>query len=363
MLRDPAFKRAYAVIMAGGCGTRFWPLSRRNHPKQLLALFEQSTLLEQTVNRIRPVIPPERTYVFTNKVIQKKVRQLLPGLPPDNIVAEPASRNTAPTLGVAAWEIYRRDPEGIMVVLPADQTIGKPAVFRQVLGSACRVASVGERSVVIGLKPTRPETGFGYVRLGKREKVVAGHGVFRVKSFTEKPSLAKARRYLSSGQHLWNGGIFVWKASTLIRNFERFRPEMATLLERIAEGGGTRSRAFGQLFPKFERISIDYALMEKISDIYAVPANIGWNDVGSWTVAYELSKHDTEKNARPGNSLSFDSQGNLVVSPKKFVATLGVHNLVIVETDHALLVCDRARSQDVGKLVEKLGQLGRDDLL
>ena len=363
MAQDPAFKRAYAVIMAGGSGTRFWPLSRCNHPKQLLTLFDRNTLLEQTVARIQPVIPPERTYIFTNKAIQRKVRRLLPGIPRDHIVAEPASRNTAPTLGVAALEIARRDPEGIMLVLPSDQSIAKPAVFRRVLGSACRVAATEGRSVVLGLKPARPETGFGYVRLGRREGKVAGHEVFRVDNFTEKPSLTEARRYVSSGRYLWNGGIFVWKASTLIRNFERFRPEMASRLARIAKAGGIRSRAFRPLFLKFEKISIDYALMEVISDIHAVPADIGWNDVGSWAVAYELSKRDSEKNVRPGGSLSLDSEGNLVVSPKKFVAMVGVRDLIIVETDDALLVCARDRSQAVGKVVQELDRLGRTDLL
>lgn len=358
--RDPVFKRAYAVILAGGSGTRFWPLSRRNHPKQLLALFGQRTLLEQTVARIQPAIPPERIFVFTSEVILKKVRRLLPGV---HIIAEPASRNTAPTLGVAAFEVARRDPEGIMVVLPSDQIVAKPAEFRKILGSACRVAATPGRSVVLGLKPSRPETGFGYLRLGQSKGRVAGHEVFRVRNFTEKPSLARARRYVASGRYLWNGGIFIWKAATLIENFKRFRPQMADRLARIAESGGVESRGFRRLFPRFEKISIDYALMEVIPDIYAVPADIGWNDVGSWAVAHELSKQDADRNVLPGGSLSLDSQGNLVVSPRKFVATVGVHDLVIVETDDALLVSARDRSQDVGKVVQKLQGLGRDSLL
>jgi mannose-1-phosphate guanylyltransferase len=265
MATDPVFKHTYAVIMAGGSGTRFWPLSRREHPKQLLTLFGESSLLEQTVARIQPVISLDRMYIFTSGPILKKVRRLLPGIPSGQIVGELASRNTAPTLGVAAQEIARRDPEGLMVVLPSDQIIAKPGVFRHVLGSACRVASTAGRSVVLGLKPTRPDTGFGYVRLGRREGKVAGHEVFHVDNFTEKPMLAVARRYIASGRYLWNGGMFIWKASTLIENFERFQPEMASQLRQIADAGGVRSCAFRRLYPKFQKISIDYALMEKIS--------------------------------------------------------------------------------------------------
>jgi mannose-1-phosphate guanylyltransferase len=363
MATDPVFKHTYAVIMAGGSGTRFWPLSRRKSPKQLLTLFGKDSLLEQTVARIQPVIPWSHIYIFTSEVILRKVRQLLPRIPSHQIVGEPAARNTAPTLGVAAHEIARRDPEGLMVVLPSDQIIAKPVVFRQVLGAACRVGSTAGRSVVLGLKPTRPDTGFGYIRLGRREGKVAGHEVFHVESFTEKPTLAVARRYVSSGRYLWNGGMFIWKASTLIENLQRFQPEMASQLRQIADAGGARGRAFRRLYPKFQKISIDYALMEKISNLYALPADIGWNDVGSWAVVYELTNQDSEKNVRPRASLSLDSHGNMVVSPKKYVVTIGVHDLIVVESDDALLVCARDGSQEVGKAVQKLERLGRYDLL
>ena len=349
--------------MAGGRGTRFWPLSRGRHPKQLLTLFGRRSLLEQTLARLQPIIPPDRIYIFTSAPLLRNIRRLLPRLPSHQILGEPASRNTAPTLAVAAQEIARRDPDGVMMILPSDQIIAKPALFRRVLAVACTVASRPGRSVVLGLKPTRPDTGFGYIRLGRQEGRVAGQEVFRVEKFTEKPALAVARRYVASERYLWNGGIFVWKAATLLENFQRFQPEMAGLVRQIADAGGIRSGAFRRLYPKFQKISIDFAIMEKVRDIYAVPADIGWNDVGSWAVVYELSGQDRQGNVRSGAGFSLDSRRNMVVSPKKFVVTVGVHDLVIVDVEDALLVCARERSQDVGKAVQELERMGRDDLL
>jgi mannose-1-phosphate guanylyltransferase len=364
MAQDSSFEHAYAVVMAGGSGTRFWPLSRRKRPKQLLELFGRGTLLEQTIARLRPVIPPERVYVFTNELLWREVRRSLPEIPSSQIVAEPASRNTAPTLGVAAQEILRRDPAGLMVALPSDHVIAKPAEFRQALRAACRVASTQGRSVLLGLRPTRPDTGYGYVRLGPRQGRVAGQEIFRVEKFTEKPLLVTARRYVASGRYLWNGGIFIWRASTLLGNFQRFQPRMARQLARIATAGGVRARgAFRRRFPRLAKISIDYALMEKIPEIFAVAADIGWNDVGSWAVVYELASKDGEGNLRPRRSLSLDSRGNMIVSPHKFVVTVGVQDLVIVDTADALLVCARARSQEVGKAVQELERRGWQELL
>lgn len=364
MTQKSLFAHAYAVVMAGGSGTRFWPLSRRKHPKQLLELFGRGTLLEQTVERLRPLIPPEHVYVYTNELVWREVCRRLPQIPRAQIVAEPASRNTAPTLGVAAHEICRRDPQGLMVVLPADHTIAKPAEFLRVLRAGCETADVAGRSVVIGLKPTRPDTGFGYVRLGAREARVGGQDIYRVEKFTEKPVLVVARRYVASKRYLWNGGMFIWRASTLLENFAKYQPRMADQLARLAAAGGVRSaKTFRRLFPQFEKISIDYALMEKIPDIRAVAADIGWNDVGSWAVVYGLSAKDSKDNVRPQRSLCLDSRGNMIVAKRSFVVTVGVQNLVIVETDDALLICARERSQEVGKAVQALEKSGLKVLL
>lgn len=354
----PEFAHAYAVILAGGSGTRFWPLSRKRHPKQLLELFGRGTLLEQTVERIRNIIPPARTYVFTSQLVRGEIVRRLPQVPRRQIIAEPAARNTAPAIGLAAHEILRRDPDGLMVVLPSDHVITKPAAFRQVLRTGCRFAATGGRTVVVGLKPTHPETGYGYVRLGPEE----GEKIFRVLQFTEKPPAETAARYVATGDYLWNGGMFIWRASTLLQNLERFQPKMAAGLERISRAGGGQ-RVLRRLYPRLEKISVDYALMEKISGVYAVAAEIGWSDVGSWAAAYELNLKDRERNVRPPGSLTLGAQGNLIVSPRKFVVAVGVRDLVIVETEDALLISSLTRSQDVGKAVAELERLGLKDLL
>lgn len=364
MASQSAAAHIYGVVMAGGSGTRFWPLSRRKHPKQLLELFGTGTLLEQTVERLRPLIPPERVYIYTNELVLAEVRRRLPQIPREQIVAEPASRNTAPTLGVAAHELLRRDPNSIMVVLPADHVIARQAEFIRVLRAGCEVAGNKGKSVVIGLKPTRPETGFGYVRIGEREARIAGQEIYRVVSFKEKPPLPAAKRYVASKRYLWNGGMFIWRASTLLANFARHQPRMAKQLEQLTAAGGVRApKAFRRLFPQFEKISIDFAIMEKISDIHAVAADIGWNDVGSWAVVYELSAKDNQENVRPPRSLCLDSRGNIIVAKRSFVVTVGVQDLVIVETDDALMVCARDRSQDVGKAVQAMEKADLQTLL
>jgi len=364
MRRDHDFEHAYAVILAGGSGTRFWPLSRRKRPKHLLHLLGRSTLLEQTVARVRPIIPAERTYVFTNELLYREISRCLHGIPMHQIVAEPVARNTAPSIGLAAHEILRRDAEGLMVVLPSDHIIRKPAEFRQVLRAACRWAAVEGRSVTIGLQPTRLDTGFGYIRKGRHAARIVGQDIYEADRFTEKPPLPTARRYLASGRYLWNGGMFIWRASTLLDNLARCQPEMACGLAQIARAGGIRGgTTLRRVFPKFEKISIDYALMEKISNVFVVAAHIGWSDLGTWAVAYELQRKDDTANVRPRQSLCLDSRGNLIVSPRKFVVTVGVDDLVIVETDDALLVAARDRSQDVGKAVRELERLGLQRLL
>jgi len=362
-LNDSPLGRAYAVILAGGSGTRFWPLSRRKRPKQLLELFGRGTLLEQTLARLEGTIPSERIYIFTNELIQGEIVQRLPAIPREQIVAEPAARNTAPTIGLAAHEICRRDADGLMVVLPSDHVITKQAEFIGVLGAGCRFATKG-RLVTVGLKPTEPHTGYGYVRMGSLAERSDGQEVFQVLEFVEKPDLPTARRYVDSGQYLWNGGMFIWRASTLLHNLEKLQPAMAGGLAEIARNGGVGSVPnLRRLYPGLEKISIDYAVMEKASDVFVIAADIGWSDVGSWSVAYDLHDKDEDGQVRPAHSLSMNSRGNMIFSPKKYVVTVGVDDLIIVETEDALLVCKRQSSQDVGKAVQEIERLGLSELL
>src|SRR5215472_6652180 len=355
MTRDSIFDHAYAVILAGGSGTRFWPASRRERPKQLLeGVFGAGTLLERTAERIQALIPPERTFVFTNTLLREKIAALLPRIPPRQIIAEPAARNTAPSLGLAAQEVLRLDPEGMMVVLPSDHLIAKPAVFRRAIGAALRWAWTEGRSLLIGLKPTSAHTGFGYIRRRDLAAHLEGQKIYRVQSFKEKPSAALAAKYAASGDYLWNGGMFVWRASTLLENLRRFKPELARGLERIAQAGGAQSaKTLARVYPKLEKISIDYAVAEKADHVYVVAADLGWSDVGSWSEVYALRPKDAQGNVRPRRSFCLDAEGNLIVADK-FVTAVGVRNLIIVDTPDAIVVTDRSRAQDIGKAVAEM---------
>jgi len=359
MASDSTLNHAYAVILAGGSGTRFWPVSRRQRPKQLLeGVFGPGTLLERTMARLGSLIPPERIYIFTNTLLKKQIEGLLPQIPPEQIVAEPAARNTAPTLGLAAHEIFRRDPAGIMVVLPSDHLIAKPVMFRRVLRAALRWANTEGRSVLVGLKPTSAHTGFGYLQKGELAGEFQGQRIYKVESFKEKPSAHVAQRYVASGRYLWNGGMFVWRASTLIANLIRFKPKMARGLGRIAESGGATSiNVLNRVYPRLEKISIDYAVAEKADEVYAVAADIGWSDVGSWSEVYALRPKDVEGNARPRHSFCLKAKGNLIVSDM-FVAAVGVRDLIIVQTSDAILVGNRHQAQDVGKAVAAMESKG-----
>ena len=355
-------KHAYGLILAGGRGTRFWPRSRRARAKQVLKFFGDRSLIQQTVDRLRPVLPPERLWILTNPHLRDEIVRQLPEIPRRQILAEPAQRNTAPAIGLAAHILDSLDPEAVMGVFPSDQVIARPRDFVRLVKSALRAADDG-KIVVLGIKPRWPETGYGYIEFP--ETTVPGPGVLNVRSFREKPDASTAARFLAAGNFYWNAGMFFWRASVLLDALRRFLPQTATLLASLP---AFSSRAFparlNLAFPKCDNISVDYAVLERAANVAGIAAgDIGWNDVGSWNAVHELSPRDAHGNALRADVLVESSTGNYVEAEKKLVALLGVKDLIVVDTPDALLIADRGRAQQVGELVKRLEKSGRDDLL
>jgi len=353
----------YGLIMAGGRGTRFWPRSRRSHAKQVLSVLGERSLIQQTVDRLRPLLPPERLWVLTNDYLRTEIARQLPEIPRRQILAEPAQRNTAPCIGLAAQILRSLDEHAVMGVFPADQVIGRSARFLRLVRAAYRSAQRGHM-VVLGIQPRWPETGYGYVEFpeGTRAGSLTPAPVLR---FREKPDPKTAEEFVAAGRFYWNSGMFFWRADVFLEALRRHLPKAATLLASLPPFG---HRGFGEClrnaFPRCQNISVDYAVLEKAGEVVGLPADdIQWNDVGSWNAVYELLPRDAEGNAGNAQRLAVDSRGNYVDAPGKLVALLGVQNLIVVDTPDALLVADRARAQQVGDLVKLLEQRKRDDLL
>ena len=366
---------AHAVILAGGRGTRFWPRSRTRTPKQLLNIVGSDTMLEQTAARLAPLFPASRQWVVTNTEQAAAVRKQLPRVPASHVLAEPIGRNTAAAIGLAAAHILHagmgKENDALMAVLPADHYIARAADYLKIVRAALHVAQAAGSPVVLGVPPSRPETGFGYIERARGKSLdPEGVPVFSVRRFTEKPALPLAKKYVSSGRYFWNAGMFFWRVSTFLGNLEKFLPKTHDALMHLAAEIGTPryARALAQIYPKLENISVDYAILEPATrradspSVFVLPAEVGWSDIGSWAAVYELLARKTGENVSAGPFTTIDSQGNFLWSPKKFVAAIGIRDLVVVETDDALLLCPRDRAQDVGKIVkwleaEKLARL------
>jgi len=353
------------VILAGGRGTRFWPLSRRKRAKQMLALDGDRTMIQQTVDRLLPLADAKRFWIVTNDDLRDGIARQLPKLPKKQIIAEPMARNTAPAIGLAAFILLREDPDAVIGMFPSDHVIADNKGFLRVIKQAAEIAASGENMVVMGIKPYRIETGYGYIEAGGE----FAKGQLHVRRFTEKPDEATAEKFVAAGNFYWNSGMFVWGARTLANALREHLPKTAPILEEIAAAYGTKKfeSVFKKLYPKCENISVDYAVLEprsakgeQASHLYCIPSDFGWNDLGSWAALYEHHAGDKIKsgeNVIQGKAqFVLNAQGNFVHSPKKFVATVGVSNLVIVETDDALLITTREKAQDVGKVVKYLDE-------
>ena len=353
----------YGLILAGGRGTRFWPRSRKRSAKQVLPVIGERSLIQATVDRLSPVIAPERLWILTNDHLRDEIIKQLPQVPRNQVLAEPAQRNTAPAIGLAAHILHSLDPDAVMGVFPSDHIIAKPARYLRFVRPAFRAAAAG-KIVVLGIQPRWAETGYGYIEFPKN--VTAGSPQpIAVRKFQEKPDLKTATRYLKAGNFYWNAGMFFWKASVLLDALREYQPKTATLLASIpAFGARDFLKKVNAAFPHCENISIDYAVLEKAPNVMGLATDdFGWNDVGSWNAVYELLPRDAAANIFRGHALVHDSSGNYVDAEGKMVALVGVTDLVIVDTPDALLIAHRGRSQEVGDIVKKLEQLDRQDLL
>lgn len=353
----------YPVILAGGRGTRFWPLSRKRMAKQLLPLNSDKSMIQETVERLQPLANNKQFWVITNDDLREPIIRQLKKLEKKQIVAEPLGRNTAPAIGLAAFLLARLDPTAVIGLFPSDHVILAEKRFRDDIRQGAELAAQGANIVVIGIKPTRAETGYGYIEAGGE----AQKGVLRVKRFTEKPTADVAEEFVIAGNFFWNSGMFIWGARTLADALSEHLPKTATLLKEIADSYGTRKfeNTFARLYPKCENISVDYAVLEPRSakgeaksGIYCIPASFGWNDLGSWTALYEhrAGNKDGANVILANQSFTLNASGNFIDVKNKFVAAVGVDNLVVVETDDALLITTREHSQDVGKVVKFLDE-------
>ncbi len=353
----------YPVILAGGRGTRFWPLSRKRRAKQLLPLNTKQSMIQETVARLKAAAPPKNFWVITNSELREPIAAQLKAVNKKQILAEPVGRNTAPAIGLAAFILLHHDPDAVLGLFPSDQVIGDEKGFRAKLHKAIEIASAGENIVTLGIRPTRAETGYGYIETGESIDAEA----VRVRRFREKPDAKTTEQFVASGNYFWNSGMFVWAASTLVHALREHLPQTASLLEKIAATYGTSKfeSTFARLYPKCENISVDYALLEprsakgeRASNIYCIPADIGWNDLGSWAAHYEhrIAQGQQDNVVEASHLFSLDASGNYLYAPGKFVAVVGVKDLVVVDSGDALLITTRDRAQDVGKVTKYLDE-------
>ncbi|MFI5266902.1 MAG: mannose-1-phosphate guanylyltransferase [Chloroflexota bacterium] len=353
----------YVVILAGGSGTRLWPRSRRGHPKHLLELIGQRSMLQATFDRVSDVVPARNILVVTEQSHAGEIRDQMPELPAENILVEPVRRGTGPAIGWAATHIQRRDPDGVMAVFPSDHVIVRSDEFKAVLLLAAELAVSTNALLTFGIQPAQASTEFGYIHRGPRHSAHDGREVYWVESFEEKPNVERARQFVESGEYFWNSGMFCWKASVILQEIERFIPDLYRGLRKLQETDDEAT--IRDVYPTLPKDTIDYAVLEKAGRVLVVPADIGWSDVGTWSALLEVLADDLDANVSlaGGELLAIDTRNTLVCASGKLVATVGVEDLVIVDSDTALLVCHRDRSGDVKRIVEQLEAQAREEHL
>ena len=343
----------YAIIMAGGVGARFWPRSKMKTPKQLLKIFGENTMIQDTVKRIESLIKKENIFIITNRVQQEGIESQLQDIPKENIIYEPFGRNTAACIGLASVLIQAKDKNAVTFVLPSDHIIKEEDLFRQTLRNAAEYAFDSGGLVTIGVTPTKPETGYGYIQIN--EKQVKDH-IFKVMTFAEKPNFSTAVRFLESGDFLWNSGMFIWRADSILNEIKKYLPDLFSGLDHIKARIGkpdyedTLINIYGQL----KKISIDYGVMEKSQIVFLVKGNFNWSDVGSWDAVYQLSEKDNDGNVKVGNVYTDMSVDSYIYSPDNFTALIGVDNIIVINTSHGVLICKREKSQEVKNIIDYL---------
>lgn len=355
----------YAVIMAGGSGTRFWPLSRRDKPKQFLPIISDKTMIEETVDRLHPPLPLSQVYTIADREHSEVIRELLPGLSGENLLVEPMARNTAPCLLLATAVIHRRNPNAVMAALPADHLIRDRRQFIRKLTAAAEFAAGAPDLVTFGIPPTYPSTGYGYIRFADDQPALTAEDRFYpVREFKEKPDLELARSFLRSGNYFWNSGMFVWKTASFADQLEQYAPSLFSFWQRILRALEPMApETIPAIFEEMPSISIDYALMEKSRRVFMCEGDFGWSDVGAWSALSDIWPRDGDNNALRGETVTIQAENCLLYNPGKLTALIGVKDLIIVNTEDALLICSSQQDQKVKDVVNQLGRKGSDPLL
>lgn len=351
------------LIMAGGRGERFWPKSRKSLPKQFLSLTEDGkTMIQLTIERIRPLVRMEDIFISTNRVYRELVLEQLPEILPENILCEPVGRNTAPCIGLAAVHMAKRYDDALMIVLPSDHLIKYNQMFLNVLKEGCGIAQKAANLVTIGITPDYPETGYGYIKFRPEE---SDGNAYAVERFVEKPDVETAKEYLETEEYLWNSGMFVWKVSTIMDNIRTALPDLYEGLVKIGETLGTEKQemVLEKVFPEFESVSIDYGIMEKAQNIFILPGVFGWDDVGSWLAVDRIRKSNENGNVVSGNIITIHSKNNIIQGGKKLIAAVGLEGLIIVDTEDATLICEKGSAPDIKMVLENLKICNREEYL